>query len=168
MNPLVELSAFAALMDALLSLWYVWLIAAAIGLARLLLWFNEHRTLSRSGIAEIDLMDGRAFELRLAALFRCLGYRVERTRYRGDYGADLVVAKDGVRTVVQAKRWTKNVGLKAVQEAHASAAMYGCSRSMVVTNRYYSRQARELARANDVKLWDRDDLVRALTSAASA
>jgi restriction system protein len=167
MNPFVDESALAAVIEALLSLWYVWLLAAAVGLVRLLLRQNEQRTLSRAGIAEIDAMDGRAFEQRLAALFRSLGYRVEETRYRGDYGADLVVAKAGVRTVVQAKRWTKNVGLKAVQEAHAAAALYRCSRSMVVTNRYYSRQARELARVNNVQLWDRDDLVRALVAAGA-
>jgi restriction system protein len=162
----VELQAFETLVDAFVRMWFVWLLVGAIGLVRLLLWLNEQRTLARSGIAEIDAMDGRTFEQRLAVLFRALGYSVEETRYRGDYGADLVVAKDGVRTVVQAKRWTKNVGIKAVQEAHAAAAMYRCTRSMVVTNRYYSRAARELARANKVVLWDRDDLVRALAGCA--
>lgn len=148
-------------------MWYVWLLAGGIGLVRLLLSLSEQRTLARSGIAEIDAMDGHTFERRLDALFWSLGYSVEQTRYRGDYGADLVVAKNGVRTVVQAKRWTKNVGVKAVQEAFASAAMYRCTRSMVVTNRYYSEQAKKLARANNVTLWDRDDLVRALAGAAT-
>lgn len=35
---------------------------------------------------------------------------------------------------------------------------------MVVTNSYYTKQARELAKANDVQLWDRRDLVNALLS----
>lgn len=162
----MEVQALEALIEALAKLWFVWPLAGAVGLVRLLVWINEQRKLARSGIAKIDVMDGRTFEQRLAVLFRCLGYSVEETRYRGDFGADLVVAKDGVRTVVQAKRWTKNVGIKAVQEAHAAAAMYRCTRSMVVTNRYYSRAARELARANKVVLWDRDDLVRALAGCA--
>lgn len=164
----MDTEAFEQLVRAMAGMWFLWLLAGGIAFARLLLWLNEQRTLSRSGIAEIDVMDGRTFEHRLGVLFRALGYRVEQTRYRGDYGADLVVAKDGVRTVVQAKRWTKTVGIKAVQEAHASAAMYRCTRSMVVTNRYYSRSAKELARLNNVTLWDRDDLVRALANAAQA
>ena len=47
------------------------------------------------------------FQLRslLEVLFGKLGYRVENTRYAGDYGEDLVIAKDGIRTVVQAKRY---------------------------------------------------------------
>ena len=164
----METQAYEQLVRALAGMWYLWLLVGGIGLVRLLLWLNEQRTLARSGIAEIDVMDGRRFEQRLGVLFRGLGYSVEQTRNRGDYGADLVVAKDGVRTVVQAKRWTKTVGIKAVQEAHASAAMYRCTRSMVVTNRYYSPQAKKLAHVNNVTLWDRDDLVRALASAAPA
>ena len=160
----MEAQAFEQLVRTLLGMWYLWLLLGGIALARLLLWLNEQRTLARSGIAEIDAMDGHTFEQRLGVLFRGLGYGVEQTRYRGDFGADLVVSKDGVRTVVQAKRWTKNVGVKAVQEAYASAAMYRCTRSMVVTNRYYSRAAKELARANGVTLWDRDNLVRALNT----
>lgn len=159
---------FEQLIGAVVGLWFLWLLLGGIGLVQLLRSRSEQRTLAGSGIDEIDVMDGRAFEQRLGVLFRSLGYTVEQTRERGDYGADLVVTKDGVRTVVQAKRWTETVGIKAVQEAHASAAMYRCAHSMVVTNRYYSRPAKELARVNDVRLWDRDDLVRALASAAPA
>ena len=111
-------------------------------------------------------MDGITFERRMAVLFRNLGYRVARTQARGDYGADLVLEKDGVRAIVQAKRWTKNVGVKAIQEAVAAKPMYHCSRAIVVTNRYFTEQAKRLAKANDVGLWDRNDLVRALTRTA--
>lgn len=86
----------------------------------------------------------------------------EQTRARGDYGADLVLEKDGARAVVQAKRWSRNVGVKAVQEAVAAKPLYRCDYSMVVTNRYFTEQARRLAKANDVRLWNRDDLVGAL------
>lgn len=40
-------------------------------------------------------MDGKTFEGFLGTLFRRLGYRVENTRYRGDYGADLIVSREG-------------------------------------------------------------------------
>jgi HJR/Mrr/RecB family endonuclease len=33
------------------------------------------------------------------------GIKVERTRYIGDYGADLVTTNNGVKTVIQAKRY---------------------------------------------------------------
>lgn len=126
------------------------------------------RRLARSGILEIDRMDGVTFERRLAHLFTRLGYHVERTRAHGDYGADLVLVKDGVRSVVQAKRWTKNVGVKAIQEAVAAKPVYRCTRAVVVTNRYFTEQAKRLARANDVVLCNRDQLVQALLRASES
>jgi restriction system protein len=142
--------------------WWLVLAVAALFAARGIAWLVRERRLARSGIDEIDRMTGLTFERRLFHLFSSLGYRVEETRARGDYGADLVIEKDGVRTVVQAKRWTKNVGVKAISEAVAAKPMYRCDRAMVVTNSYFTEQAKVLARANDVVLWDRDELVSAL------
>ena len=142
--------------------WWLILIVGGLALARCVAWACNERRLARSGINEIDRMDGFTFERRLAHLFDGLGYQVERTRARGDYGADLVVEKHGLRTVVQAKRWTKNVGVKAIQEAAAAKPMYRCDRAMVVTNRDFTQPARRLAAANEVDLWNRHDLVREL------
>lgn len=56
------------------------------------------------------------------------------------------------------------MGVKAIQEAVAAKGYYDCQEAMVVTNSVYTKQAMELARANGVKLWDRNDLVKALLS----
>lgn len=144
-----------------------WLLVFALAFRYGFPWFFDHRRkqrLAASGIADIDTMDGKAFEQYLEVLFGKLGYKVERTRYVGDYGADLITQKDGVKTVIQAKRYTKAVGIKAVQEAVAAKGMYGCTEAMVVTNSTFTRAAVELARANRVVLWDRNRLVEALLS----
>lgn len=109
-------------------------------------------------------MDGKTFEKYLEVLFEKLEYRVERTKYIGDYGADLVTTKDGVKTIIQAKRYKNKVSIKAVQEAVAAKGYYGCSSAMVVTNNFYTKPAVDLAKANDVQLWDRNDLIKALLS----
>ncbi|HEY1013199.1 MAG TPA: restriction endonuclease [Herpetosiphonaceae bacterium] len=148
-----------ALWEVLPALWPLWLLllaGLAFQLGRLL---ARRRRLMRSGIAEIDRMSGTQFETYLAYLFRQFGYAVEQTGKRGDFGADLVLSKDGTRTAVQAKRYGKNVGVKAVQEAVASKGVYGCQTAMVVTNSFYTKQARALAEANRVTLWDRDRLI---------
>lgn len=124
----------------------------------------ERKRLAESGIYDIDAMDGKTFEDCLGALFSRQGYKVEVTPYRGDWGADLVLVKAGVRTVVQAKRYKKAVGVRAVQEAVAAKAKYHCSEAMVVTNATFTRQAQELARVNGVALWDREKLVSQLLS----
>lgn len=122
----------------------------------------EKKRLVKAGMGDIDEMNGRTFEQYLEALFERLGYQVERTRYVGDYGADLVIRKDGVKTIVQAKRWKKTVGVKAIQEVVAAKAMYGCTEAMVITNSFYSNQAIELAHVNEVVLWNRKDLLDAM------
>ncbi|MDD4562692.1 MAG: restriction endonuclease, partial [Syntrophomonadaceae bacterium] len=131
---------------------------------KLLYNLYQMRRLSQSGINDIDKMDGKTFEKYLEVLFKKLGYRVERTRYVGDYGADLVVWKNGIKTVIQAKRYKNKVGVKAIQEAVAAKGYYQCDEAMVVTNSFYTKQAEKLAQANEVKLWNRDDLVRELLS----
>jgi restriction system protein len=113
-------------------------------------------------------MDGYTFEQYLRTAFTRLGYSVTDTRFRGDYGGDLVVRKNGTKTVVQAKRWTKNVGVKAVQEAVAAKGYYDADAAMVVTNARYTTQAKTLAMKNNVQLWDRDDLVSILLRTKAA
>jgi restriction system protein len=138
------------------------MIALALGKLAYQLW--EKQRLAKSGIDEIDNMSGKTFEKYLEVLFEKLGYRVERTRYVGDYGADLVTSKDGVKTVIQAKRYKSKAGVKAIQEAVAAKGYYDCSKAMVVTNNFYTQQAIELARRNQVELWDRNKVVSALLS----
>ena len=149
----------AGLGPAALSLWPLWAIFAAILAGRLMLGWYETQRLARSGIAEIDQMTGVAFERRLVVLFRALGYQVTHVGAVGDFGGDLVLSKDGVRTVVQAKRYGKNVGVRAVQEVVAAKSMYDCTAALIVTNRDFTAQARTLARRAGVELWGREQLV---------
>ncbi|MFC4803452.1 restriction endonuclease [Filifactor villosus] len=65
-----------------------------------------------------------------------------------DYGADLIISKNGETIAVQAKRYRNKVGIKAIQEAVASMKVYSCNRAMVITNSYYTKSALELATGN--------------------
>ena len=134
-------------------------LATLVTLFRLVRWIVRRRSLSRSGIDDIDRMGGKVFEQYLEVLFSRLGYSVERTRFVGDYGGDLVLRKGGIRTVVQAKRYAKSVGVKAIQEAVAAKGYYDCTAAMVVSNSNYTRPAQELARKNSVVLWGRERLI---------
>ncbi|KOP64379.1 hypothetical protein AMS62_03220 [Bacillus sp. FJAT-18019] len=126
------------------------------------IYHKRAERLKRSGIGEIDKMDGVQFERYLGHLFRFQGYKVEVTKAAGDFGADLVIIKDGKKIVVQAKRYKKNVGLKAVQEVQGARAHYGATDAWVVTNSNYTQQAYELAKSNGVRLIDREELVEML------
>lgn len=155
---------FKGFLNGILAIWYVWVFLLVAAIIKYLIRLWELKRLANSGIDDIDKMDGKTFEKYLEALFKKLGYKVERTRYVGDYGADLVVWRNGTKTVIQAKRYKQKVGVKAIQEAVAAKGYYSCVKAMVVTNSFYTKQAIELAKANDVQLWDRNDLVKALLS----
>lgn len=155
---------FGGLFTSITTFWYLYTLIGVIIVGKIVYRLYEKQKLSKSGISEIDSMGGKTFEKYLEALFEKLGYRVERTQYIGDYGADLVTTKDEVKTIIQAKRFKGKVGIKAVQEAVAAKGYYSCSKAMVVTNSFYTKPAIELAKANDVQLWDRNDLVKALLS----
>lgn len=124
------------------------------------------KKLSDAGIGDIDKMPGKEFEQYLEAVFNRKGYSVRRTPYRGDFGGDLIISLNGKKTVVQAKRWKWRIGVKAVQEAVAAKGYYGCDEAMVVTNSTFTPQAQELARRNDVRLWNRKRLLDELINHA--
>jgi restriction system protein len=149
----------------LLLAWPVTFGLLAIFVGSIILGIWRRIRLARSGIKDIDQFSGKVFEEYLEVLFRRLGYRVERTQFAGDYGGDLVISKDDVRTVVQAKRYSRSVGVRAVQEVVAAKAHYDCAEAMVVTNNRFTKQAEHLADRNGVELWDRDELTRRLMAA---
>lgn len=151
-------------MKLLLGAWQIWLPLIAFMLITSLPSLYHRWRLSQAGMDEVDRMDGIEFEQFLEGLFRRLGYQVTRTRAVGDQGADLVLSGKGERIVVQAKRWNKKVGNKAVQEVVASLPMYKCDRAMVVSNQDFTQAALELAEANRVELWGRRKLADVILS----
>nr|WP_283775730.1 restriction endonuclease [Bacillus altitudinis] len=118
----------------------------------------------KSGIKDIDYMDGFQFEQYLAFMFRANDYKVQVTPERKDFGADLIIKKSGTKIVVQAKRQKAKVGIKAIQEIVAAKNHYKAEESWVITNNFYTKAARELAETNDVKLLDRYKLIELMTA----
>jgi restriction system protein len=153
-----------ALVQIMLTFWPITAFMILMALVRGGVYIYKTRRYAQAGIADVDKLSGKEFEQYLEVFFKKLGYQVQRTPYQGDFGADLVIRRGDEKTVVQAKRYTRSVGVKAVQEAVASKEYYKCDKAMVVTNSYFSRQAQTLAKANRVELWDRDALVSRLLS----
>jgi restriction system protein len=114
---------------------------------------------------DVDEMSGEQFEDVLAHLFELQGYTVELTPKFGDYGADLVLTAGSERTLVQAKCWSRQVGVKAVQEAAAGRPYWRCERALVVTSNFFGKEAKALAASNAVELWDRERLIDQLAAA---
>ena len=120
---------------------------------------EEKKRLLDSGIIEVDEMTGKEFEIFLDVHFKKLGYSVTLTQDSQDYGADLILYKDGSKTVVQAKRSKNPVGIKAVQEVAGAVRHYKGNKARVITNNRFTENAYNLAKSNDVELWDRKRLI---------
>jgi restriction system protein len=123
---------------------------------------KRRKQLLASGIYAADKLTGHEFEHFLKDVFIKLGFRVTLTAQSGDYGADLIIEKDNIRTVVQAKRYKKLVGIQAIQEVVSAKQHYKCSHALVVTNSNFTKAARNLAYSNHVTLWYRKRLITVL------
>ena len=73
----------------------------------------------------------------------------------GDQGVDIIAEKDGLRYAIQCKCYASNLGNTPVQEVHAGKGYYNCHVAAVLTNRYFTTGAKELAEKCGVLLWDR-------------
>lgn len=112
----------------------------------------------------IDYMDGHQFEKFCGELLRKNGYYdVDVTKGSGDQGIDIIAFKDGIKFGIQCKCYASDIGNKAVQEAFSGKTYYNCHVGVVLTNRYFTRSANDLAKKNGILLWDRGyllDMVR--------
>lgn len=127
------------------------LVVVAFGIKRLLINYKW-------SMRRVDKMKGDDFENFVKEIYLLLGYTAEKTKKSGDQGIDLIVKKHFKRIGVQLKRYSGSVGNSAVQEAVAGKKFYKLDKVCVLTNRHFTRSAKELAKVNNVELLDREDL----------
>lgn len=109
-------------------------------------------------------LSGNDFENLLVRLYESMGYIVEHPGGRGDQGGDLILNKNGQRILVQAKRYSSNIGNGAVQEAVAAKKYYDCNRMMLIGSSNFTRGALDLASYNEVELIGKSELQGLLLS----
>jgi HJR/Mrr/RecB family endonuclease len=128
-------------------------------------WNRYHRL---RNIASVDALSGVEFEVAIANLYERKGYQVTMTKASGDFGVDVLATKDSELLAIQVKRYSGNVGVAAVQEVAAGARYYKASITAVVTNSFFTEQAKVLARTLRVKLIDKKGLVEMWDGAHTA
>lgn len=116
---------------------------------------NEEKSIR---FADIDLMSGYEFEEFIAKMFSNMGYGTKVTKSSGDQGIDVIATKDDYVIAIQAKCYSGVVGNHAVMEAVAGMKYYKADKCMVITNSSFTKSAQELAKENNVELWDRQTL----------
>lgn len=107
----------------------------------------------------IDNLNGMQFERYFAELLKTEGfYSIQVTKGSGDYGVDIIAIKDKQRYAFQCKRYSKKVGPKPIGEVLRGMKMYDCSKGVVITNNYFTEQAKKEAIVCNVELWDRNKI----------
>ncbi len=122
-------------------------------------YYNKLSILAQSNIQDTDKMTGNEFEDFLSSLFLLLGYQVKKTKLSGDFGADLII-ENGIKIIVQAKRYSKSVSLSAIQEITAAKKHYQIDNAWVITNNYFTEPAKNLASDNNIRLINREELAK--------
>jgi restriction system protein len=129
-----------------------------------LLWFMLRKVFIKSPLPsftmkEIDKMTGNEFEEFIGKLYNAMGYKTEVTQASNDYGADVIVIKDQIKTVIQVKNYKNPVGLGAVQEVNTAKGHYKADEAMIITSSpSFTAQARREAKLLRIKLIARDEL----------
>lgn len=126
-------------------------------------WRRLQKGLSEADfeLSRIDTMEWREFEYWCADLLEKNGFtNVEVTAGSRDQGVDVLAQKDGIRYAVQCKCYSHDLGNKPVQEVNTGKTIYHCQIGAVMTNRYFTKGAKEAASATGVLLWDRDKLIQ--------
>jgi len=120
---------------------------------------NKELLALKSGIRKVDAMNPYNYEEYVGQLFKADGFKVEVTKKSGDSGADVIAEKGTRRICVQVKHYTVKVPFKAVQEVVPAMLLYRCNEACIVTNSYFTRQARQNAEKMNVDLIDREKLI---------
>ena len=116
---------------------------------------NYDESESLISLSEIDIMTGGEFENFIANWFNNMGYTTKITKASGDQGIDVLARKHNFTIAIQAKCYSGVVGNHAIMEAVAGMKYYNADKCMVITNRTFTKSAVDLAKANNVELWDR-------------
>lgn len=99
-------------------------------------------------------IDWFQFEKLAAAIYQAEGYSVQRLGgAKPDGGVDLLIERDGMKTVVQCKHWkTREVPEKEIREFLGTLTDTGIPNGIFISLRGYTQPAEQLARRHRIAL----------------
>lgn len=122
-----------------------------------------------SDASVLNGMSWREFEMLVGEAFRRGGYSVIETGGGGaDGGIDLVLHKNGVKSLVQCKQWkARNVGVSVIRELNGVMAVEGAAQGFVVTSGVFSNDAINFASSCNIELVDGTELKKIISTVRS-
>jgi restriction system protein len=135
-----------------------WLLLAVCWIAALISFSRsrQRRRLldTRTDLESLSQGGWRQFERLVGEAFRRQGYAVEETGLGGaDGGIDLILRKDGGRTLVQCKQWKRQqVGVSVVREMAGLLAHHQAQAVKIVCIGTYTKDAERFAQHKPIEL----------------
>ncbi len=131
---------------------------------------NEHSRLSKQMNHDLDKLlslSPEEFEGSIAAMYRALGFAVQRTPLSNDFGRDLILTKDGKTTFVECKRYARDkpIGRPALQKFYAAIVTMQADAGIVVTTSNFASTAEKFALENNIVLIDGAKLLKLMAQA---
>ena len=116
----------------------------------------------QTSVKSIKDLPWKDFEYLVSEAYRRQGYAIEENLGGGsDGGVDLVLSKDGNRTLVQCKNWkSRKVGVTTVRELFGVMTSEGGASGIVVCSEHYTKDAIEFAKGKPITLIDGTALSR--------
>lgn len=126
---------------------------------------NDEKDSAYSGFdgynGKFDYMTGSDFEYFCADLLKKNNYEdVKITPASGDFGVDILASQNNILYAIQCKCYSSDIGVDAVYQVSGGMKYYKANIGIVLTNRYFTKQAIELANNIGIILWDRDFLLK--------
>ncbi|QJD69514.1 restriction endonuclease [Xanthomonas campestris pv. badrii] len=154
-----------------------WMLLGVCWLAALFSYLgtrNRRRFLeTRTSLESLVAGGWRQFEQLVGEAFRRQGYSVEETGLGGpDGGIDLILRKDGRRTLVQCKQWKRQqVGVSVVREMYGLLAHHQAHSVKIACIGTYTKDAERFAEGKPIELIGGEqllDMIRAVQQHAAA
>jgi len=124
----------------------------------------------QTSVKSINALPWKDFEYLVGEAFRRQGYKVQDNTGSGaDGGIDLVLEKDGQRTLVQCKNWrTSRVSVSTVRELYGVVTAEGAAAGILVCSGRYTKDAVEFAQGKALTLIDGLALARLIGEVQTA
>lgn len=124
---------------------------------------------TRSDLESVAKIGWRQFEHLVGEAFRRRGYSVEDTGLGADGGIDLILRRDGKRTLVQCKQWKQQqVGVKVVREMYGLLAHHDADEVKIASLGAYTREAEQFAAGKPIELIDGETLLAMIREVQAA
>jgi hypothetical protein len=102
---------------------------------------------------------GVALEKALGNLYRKMGYRVRQTKGSGDEGIDLILEKEGAKTVVQCKGHANPVGVGAVRDLYGAMMHFGAPNAVLACPAGFTEGVVQFVSAKPIQLVSVKELI---------